>query len=106
MPFYIIGQTGGSKETTTTLPAPPKDLEVKHLDVDSSDDEEELSYPAEAKDVFQLDKVKSIWDELQEMTPLEASQKWPSKATRKNTVKKEPRYDYRYNTLLVKYLTK
>jgi len=66
---------------------------VKHRDIDSSDDEEELTYPAEAKDVFELSKVKSIWDKLHDITPLEASQQWPSKAARKNTVKKEPRYE-------------
>jgi len=76
---------------------------VKHLDIDSSDDEEEpgthghglleeLTYPAEAKDVFKLSKVKSIWNKLHDITPLEASQQWPSKAARKNRVKKVPRY--------------
>ena len=66
---------------------------MKYLDVDCSDDEEELSYPAEAKDVFELNKVKSMWDKLNDITPLEASEQWPSKAGRKNTVKKEPRYE-------------
>lgn len=78
---------------TTTQPAPTRDLEVKHQDNDSSDDEEELMYPAEASDVFNPIEVKSIWDKLSEITPLEAWQQWPSKASRKNTVKKEPRYE-------------
>ena len=66
---------------------------MKHLDIDCSDDEEELNYPPEAKDVLELSKVKSIWDKLHEITPLEASQQWSSKAGRKNTVKKKPRYE-------------
>ncbi|XP_078381781.1 uncharacterized protein LOC144664495 isoform X2 [Oculina patagonica] len=87
-----VCHTDGSKKMTATQPAPTTDLEVKHQDNDSSDDEEELVYPAEASDVFNPSEVKSIWDKLSEITPLEAWQEWPSKANRKNTVKKEPSY--------------
>lgn len=81
---------------TTLPPTLATDLEVKHQDDDSSDDEEELIYPTEASDVFNAMEVKSIWDKLNDITPLEAWQQWPSKVTRKDTVKKEPRYDGKY----------
>lgn len=64
----------------------PTDLEVMHPDNDSLDGEEELIYPVEASDVFNPSEVKTIWDKLNEITPLEAWQQWPSKVTRKNLV--------------------
>lgn len=62
-----------------------------HPDTDSLDDDNEIIYPSEANDVFNLNEVKSIWDKLNDITPLEAWQSWPSKATRKNSTKNEPR---------------
>ena len=62
-----------------------------HPDTDSVADDDDIIYPAEANDVFNPSEVKSIWDKLFEITPLEAWQTWPSKATRKNTTKNEPR---------------
>ena len=74
-----------------------------HQDNDSLDGEEELIYPVEANDVFNPTEVKTIWDKLNEITPLEAWQIWPSKtSTRKDSVKNEPRYGGYCNPVLIK----
>lgn len=84
-----LGQTDGTKRVKTPSPALPADLEVAYQDSESSDDDK-LVYPAEARDVFNLVQVKSILDTLNDITPLEALNHWPSKSTKKNSVKKEP----------------
>ena len=64
-----------------------------HIDNESLDDDGEFNYPSEANDVFDPSEVKSIWDKLTEITPLESKQEWPSKSTRKDLAKNEARYD-------------
>ena len=66
---------------------------MSHPECDSLDDGDEIVYPAEANDVFNPTAVKSTWDKLNEITPLEAWQQWPSKTTRKDTTKNDPRYN-------------
>ena len=72
------------------MPTPALPAEQEEAYLDASDDEE-LPYPAAASDVLNPVQVKSIWDSMDEITPLEAWQIWPSKSTRKNLVKNEPR---------------
>ena len=72
--------------------APPAEKKVVHADTESLDGDDELIYPEEANDVFNPSEVKIIWDKLNDITPLKAFQHWPSKATRKDAVKNQPRY--------------
>ena len=88
-----LGQIDGPPRPIMQTLAPSAEFEVSHPDSDSLDGDEEIVYPAEANDVFNPTTVKSIWDKLHEITPLEAWQQWPSKAKRKTTTKNYPRYD-------------
>ena len=85
-------------------PPPSAEFEVSHPDCDSLDDDDEIVYPAEANDVFNPTTVKSIWDKLNEITPLEACQQWPSKAKRKTTTNNDPRYDNEVTLYMLKVI--
>ncbi|XP_022797350.1 uncharacterized protein LOC111335634 [Stylophora pistillata] len=86
-----VCQTDGPKADPMTIPTLPAEMEESYLNDDASDDEE-LPYPAAASDVMNPVEVKSIWDSMDQITPLQAWQMWPSKSTRKSRVKNEPSY--------------
>ena len=85
-------QTDASRDVKTAFPPLPSEHELTFPDVDDTPmDVTDFPDDLDEDDSVSQEELSSVWEDINNLTPLSSVVTWPSKPNKKVPVKREPR---------------